>query len=276
MHDASPEVFHIERERTRASVLLRSIAGSLPLVLLLARKEFHVRYRRASFGMAWAVALPLVQAGVLAVVLDQVTTFDTPLPLAVFIYAGTLPFVYLSTTVVSAATSIVDNSHLSSRVYFPRAVLPLMVVQSNVYGLACGLGSLLVLALAVGAGLGVDVLLLVPAVALTMLLATGLGLVVSALHVYFRDVKYLVTAATTVWFYGTPIFYPLEELDGGLRSLVVANPATGMVQLHRAALGADVTSLAPSVLITVVASLALVVLGIALHARWDRVFADLL
>lgn len=269
-------VFHIDREQTSAVELVRALATSLPLVRLLARKEFHVRYRRASFGVAWAVLLPLTQAAVLAVVISKVTRFDTSPALPVFIYAGTLAFSYLTSTIVAAATSIVDNSHLSSRVYFPRAVLPLMVVQSNVYGLAGGLVALGALAMAYGEPFGLQLWLLLPAIVATVLLATGVSLVVSALHVYFRDVKYVVTAATTLWFYATPVFYPLDAIDGPLRTALTVNPATGVVQLYRAGLGGDVPALGPSLVATASISLLLLGLGLALHARWDRVFADLL
>ncbi len=268
--------FRLEREPTSVAGIVRSTVAALPLIRLLARKEFHVRYRRASFGVLWAVALPLTQALVLAVVLGRVARFDVGVSLGVFIFAGTLPFSQLTAALGAATTSIVDNTQLSSRVYFPRTVLPLMVVGSTVYGLVAGLLALGAVTVIAGESLGPEVWILLPAVALTVVFASGLALVASALHVYFRDTKYVVAAGTTVWFYATPIFYPLDELDGTLRGLLVANPATGMVQLYRAALGIDVPSLVPSLLSTVGTSVVLVVVGVALHARWDRVFADLL
>lgn len=273
---ARPDGFHLDREHTRLGDLLTSIVAAVPLIRILARKEFHVRYRRASFGVLWAVALPLTQALVLAAVLSRITRFETPIALPVFIFAGTLPFSYLTATVGAAATSIVENSQMSSRVYFPRAVLPLMVVLSNLYGLGFGLFSLAVLTVAFGETVGPELVLLVAAVGSAVLLATGIALVTSALHVYFRDVKYVVAATSTVWFYATPVFYPLDALDGTARGMLVANPATGMVQLFRASLGADVVSFAPAVLVTVGVSTAFIAVGLFLHARWDRVFADLL
>jgi lipopolysaccharide transport system permease protein len=273
-----PAGFHLDRERSRVGPLVRATLDAAPLIGLLARKDFHVRYRRAAFGVAWAIVLPLSQALVLAAVLDRVARFEVGISLGAFIFAATLPFSYLTGTIGSAATSIVDNTALSSRVYFPRLVLPLTNVVANLYGFAFGLVALGVVLVAGGDadGLGIELPLLVPALALCVALTTGLALTASALHVYFRDVKYVVAAASTVWFYATPVFYPLDALDGSARTLVVANPATGMVQLFRTALGVDVVSLGPSVAVTAAVSIATIVSGLRLLARWDRVFADLL
>ena len=262
-------------ESTPASKLVREVWDARPLLGMLARKDFFVRYRRASFGLLWAVALPLFQAAILALVLSRVVKIHTPVNYAVFVFAGMVVWAYFAASLQTASTAIVDGSDLSTKIYFPRAVLPLVPVISTGYGLVLSVVVLLVMAMAVGAPLGTNLLLLPPAVVLAGALTASLALVLAALHVYFRDVRYLVQAALLAWFYVTPVFYPLQ-LARGLAPWIRANPVTGAVELMRAAtVGADPGWL-PAVWWSLGWTAALLVVALALHRRYDRVFVDLL
>lgn len=262
-------------ERTPVVHLVRRIVRHRELLVILARKEFFTRYRRASFGLAWAVVLPLVQAMILALVLSRFVKFRTEIPYAVFVYAGMVPWSYFSQAVSAASTAIVDNSDISSRIYFPRAILPIMSAASGVYGMLAATLVLVIVALVGRVAIGPELLLLIPATALLAVLAAAVGLVLSALHVYFRDVRFLVSAGLMPLFYATPVIYPLEELPSGLRHVVSANPVSAVVQLFRAALGVGVGSLEPLIWAGAWTTVLLAV-GLGLQARRDRVFSDLL
>ncbi len=257
------------------AVLVREILGRRQLVAILARKEFFVRYRRASLGIAWAVLLPFVQASVLAVVLSRFVAFPTTTHYAVFVYAGMVAWSFFNTAVTAASTSIVDNAAITSRIYFPRALLPVVAVAAGIYGLAASVPVLIAMLLITGTGVGPEIALLVPAVALTVALATAFGLVLSALHVYFRDVRFLVAAVLLPLFYATPVFYPLSELPPRLATAVGLNPVTGVVHLFRLAIGEERVGLTP-VAVALVWLVVMGGLGLWLQARRDRVFADLL
>jgi ABC-type polysaccharide/polyol phosphate export permease len=266
----------MEGEATTLGRLGAELWASRSLIAMLARKDFFVRYRRASFGLLWAVGLPVFQAAVLAVVFSQVVRIETGPPYVVFLFAAYVPWSYFSLTLGAAATAIVDNSGLASKIYFPRAALPLTTVLTNLYGSAVTLAVLLGLTVAYGVGIGPAVVLLVPAVALLVMLTGSMSLLASATHVYFRDVRYVTQAAMTVWFYVTPVLYPLDRVPGGIAPLVKLNPMTGVVELFRAAtVGADPGWL-PTVAVSVVWSLACLAGALVLHRRYDRVFADLL
>ena len=256
--------------------LVSDVWSSRQLLGILARKDFYVRYRRASLGLFWAVGLPLFQALVLAVVFSRVVKIHTGTNFAVFVLAGMVGWTYFSNTLSAASTSIVDGSGLSTRIYFPRVILPLVSVAANLYGYFITLVILLVLSVALGVGLGVGVLWLVPATALLVVLTAGACLVTSALHVYFRDVRYIVTAAVIGWFYLTPVFYPLHLAHGAIHALVAANPVTGVVELLRAATAGADPQWGWTVVISLGWAAALLVVGGALHRRYNRVFTDLL
>lgn len=260
--------------RTPARRLLRDVVASRGLVLTLGRKNFFVQYRRASLGLAWAVGLPLVQAAVLAVVFSRIARFDVA-HYAVFVLSGMVAFAFFQSTLVAGATSIVDNAGLSSKVYFPRAVLPLAQCVTGAYALGVGIAVLVAVALASGAPVGTRTLLLVPATALLVVLSTAFALVLSVAHVYLRDTKYLVQAAALAWLWLTPVVYPYTALDGWLRTLVAVNPVTGVVQLFHAAFVPDVGPLWLA-WISLGWAAALAAGALVLHCAYDRVLADLL
>ena len=267
--------FSLSGPSTPLRELVRGVWESRSLLALLSRKEFFVRYRRASFGMVWAVVLPLLQAIVLAVVVSKFVRFDTPGNFTLFVFAGTLAWSFFSQTISGGTTSIVDNADMSAKIYFPRAVFPLVVVGAGLYGLV--ISGVILIGFVVGAGELVPVrLLLLPcALAVLVSLSAAAALLLAALQVYFRDMKYLVQAALLPWFYLTPIFYPLDRI-GGLRTLVEANPVTGAVELLRAAtIGAE-HGWTVSLLWTAVWTVALVVVAAAVHRRHDRIMSDLL
>jgi lipopolysaccharide transport system permease protein len=268
--------FELRGERTPLGELVVELWRSRSLISILARKEFFVRYRRASFGLFWAVGLPLFQAIVLAVVFSRIVKIETGTSYAAFVYSGMVAWSFFNGTLTAAATSIVDGANLTSRIYFPRAVLPLVSITANAYGFAVNAVVLVLLCLVSGVSIGPEIVMLVPAVALLLVLLAGFALVLSALHVYFRDVRYLVAAVTTAWFYVTPVLYPVRLAPGALRAVVKANPVTGIVELFRfATVGAD-PGWGTMVAVTGIWTAALVALGLALHCRFNRVFADLL
>ena len=272
---AASQGFDLRGEANPLKLLLRELFRSKDLIRILARKEFFVRYRRASFGVFWAVALPLVQAAVLAAVLSRFVRFATTVNYTVFVFAGTMAWTFFSGGITSGTTSIVDNSSLSSKIYFPRLVFPLVSVLSGLYGLAVSAAVLMGLTLATEHTIGIEVLLLIPAIAALTALTIAFAAVGSALQVYFRDVKWLLSAAMVPWFYVTPVVYPIE-VTGRLQPYIEANPATGVVELFRAAtVGADpgwLTSLWWTLGWTTV----MLVIGLAIHRRYDRVLSDLL
>lgn len=259
---------------TSPAALGRELLRSTELCLTLARKDFFVRYRRAVLGIVWAVALPALQAVVLAVILSRVARIHVH-HYAIFILSGIVAWTYFSSTLGAASTSIVDNSSLSSRIYFPRAVLPISACLSNLFAMVISFAITIVVAVATGVVPGLKMLYIVPGVALIFLLTASVTLVLSALHVYFRDVKYAVQAGLLVWFYVTPVFYPVTLLHGLARRAVEANPVSGCVELFQAAvLGTRVSGL--SVAYTAAFTAVFLVAAVFLHCRHDRTFADLL
>ncbi len=267
--------FELTGDQSSIRELLVGAWAHRHLILILARKDFFVRYRRATFGLLWAAAIPLLQASVLAFVVARFANFDTGTNYTLYVLSGTVGWSTFSGAIGAGSTSIVDGAGLSTKIYFPRLVFPLVTIATGAYTLGIGTVVLLFVTIVSGEGLGSHTLYLVPATAATLFLAASFCLVLSALHVYFRDTRYLVQAALLVWLYLTPVIYPLEAI-GDARAFVEANPVTGVVELYRAAtVGADEGWGVP-LLWTAGWMAILTVIGLLLHRRFDRVFSDLL
>jgi ABC-type polysaccharide/polyol phosphate export permease len=268
--------FELTGESTPVRVLGRQIWDSRDLIAMLARKDFFVRYRRASFGLLWAVLLPLLQAIVLAIVFAKVAKIHVSgVNYTVFIFSGMISWTFFSTVFGAGSTSIVDSSGMTAKIYFPRAILPLVTAGSTLYGFAITVLILIGLCIATGVDLGVSILLLIPGTIIMTVLAVAFAEVFSALHVYFRDMRFVVQAMLLVWFYVTPIIYPLTQV-GNLAKYLRINPVTGVVEMFRAAtVGAD-PNWVTTLWWTLGWTAGLLIIAVLLHRRFNRVFADLL
>ncbi|HEU5033454.1 MAG TPA: ABC transporter permease [Mycobacteriales bacterium] len=268
---------------TPVRALLTTTWRTRAVLFVLARKDFVARYRRTSLGLLWALALPLVQAVVLAAVFTRVVHVGSAVrhaqggpgfSYAVFVYAGIVGWSYFSSTMPAASTAVVDNSGLAGKIYFPRLMLPLLAVATGIYPLLISLGLLLGMALLLQHSVGPEFLLVLPATVLTVAVTAGFGVALSALHVYFRDVRFVVQAVMSVLFYATPVIYSLANVPSSVRLLLALGPMAGPVELFRmATVGAD------SAWPQAVAGgcgwfVVLGAIGVWLHSRFDRVFVD--
>lgn len=241
---------------------------------MLARKDFQTRYKRASFGVLWAVAVPLLQGVVMAVVFSRIVKLGAGRDdYGAYVFGGVVAFSYFGTTLTAGTTSIVDGSNLTDKVWFPRVLLALVPVAANLVSLFVSILVLIAILPLIGGSFTPALLLVVPGILLLVAFTTALTLVASALHVYFRDVRFLVQAALLVWMYMTPIIYP-KDLLGGLAGWVDLNPLTGVVTLfHKATVGGTEPWLRP-VGFSLLATVLLGAVGLEAQRRHDRLFVD--
>lgn len=279
MTTAAP-VLDLQGERTPIPRLVKDFWAHRDLLTMLARQDYRSRYRSASLGLVWAVTLPMLQGLVIAVVFSQLTGGGLTKLYIPYVVSGVTIYGYFSSSLTAASTAIVDNAAIAGRLYFPRLVLPMIAPSANLPGLAISTALALVLTLAVGGGPGWWVLLLPAAALLAWLLVVSAGALLSMLHVYSRDVRYIVQAAMLVLFYGTPIIYFLEA-ESGVRALpsnlvpfVLANPATGVVQLNRLVVTGQAAHVGVAVAVTLGWVLVLTVLTLLSYSRRERVACD--
>lgn len=246
---------------------------------MLARKQFNVRYKRAAFGVLWAVAVPAIQALTLAVVFSHLVNARNGYSYAAYVVVAVLGWGYFNQCLASGSSAIVDGSSLADKLWFPRSILVLAECLANLPGLLISVVLFLILLPLFGVDFAWHTLLLIPAILLLVTFCTVLCLSLAALHVYFRDVRYLVSASLLVLFYLTPIAYPQRRLVH-FGAWLDFNPLTGLANLfHLAAVGHPAlwaTDLTRSVLVTIGVTIVLAVAALEAHRRHDRLFVDLL
>lgn len=254
-------------------VLVSDLVRARSLVAMLARQDFAARYRSAVLGLAWTVALPLLQGIVLAIVFTRIVKVQTDQPYVAFVLVGIASWAYLNGSISAASTSIVDGGSLATKLYFPRLVLPAIAPTSNLAGYAISMVVGVVVAVAQTGRVPPQLLLLPAAMVLAYLLAIAVSACAALLHVFFRDMRYLVTAVLLVAFYGTPVIYPLE-LAGQLAPFVLANPATGVVQLTRWCVFGDADSLGVALAWTLGWTALLTAVALRAYGRHERTACD--
>ncbi len=199
------------------------------LLCTLAFKELKVRYKSSWLGFLWSLVVPLSLMGVFIIVFRYLMKFDiTP----TFLLTALFPWTFFSLSIASVTGSFVDNGNLIKKVNFPRELLPASVVLANFINFALSMLVLLLFDITWS-----PYLFAVPLVMLLQFIFTfGLALIVAATQVYCRDTRYIVEITLLLWFYLTPIFYPLELVQGISKELLyvfLLNPMAGLTVLYR-------------------------------------------
>ncbi|HET9691419.1 MAG TPA: ABC transporter permease [Acidimicrobiales bacterium] len=212
--------------------VLAEYSRSRDLFTNLTLRELRSRYKRSFLGWTWSLINPLTYMVIYTVVFGYVLKVRVlhghPSGLsafALFLLAGLLPWNFFTSAVNGSVGSLVAASNLIKKSYFPRALLPAATVASALVSHLIEMGLLLVAVLAFGNYRALYLLpFVVLLIALVTIFATGLGLALSAANVYFRDVEHFLGIAFMVWFYLTPIVYPVTYLHGSTLTLIKLNP----------------------------------------------------
>jgi lipopolysaccharide transport system permease protein len=177
----------------------------------------------------------------------------------------------------NSSTSLVSNSSLISKIYFPRLVLPLSTLASTLVNTAISFGIMLVLLVIYDIGVSIQLLLLPLWLLLAVMLGTGIGLVITSLAVSYRDVNYATPVFTSLLLYLSPVAYSLDAVPANLRDLYLLNPLTSIVEGARwSLLGTDTLPPAWALAYTVAITLGAVIAGVAVFTRLEPGFADVI
>jgi lipopolysaccharide transport system permease protein len=248
----------------------RSLAG------FLALRDLKVRYKQAAFGAAWAVLQPLIGVVVFTVVFRRLAKVPSDgIPYQVFAFLGLAVWAYVSSGVTKAAQSLVSNSPLVTKVYFPRVLAPLAAVLPGLLDLAL---SLVVLGglMAVARLAPTWAALTLPFWVLALLVVTlGVGIWLGALNVQYRDVNQAITLLVQLWLFLSPVAYPSSLVPDAWRPLYALNPLTGILDGFRwALLGAPWPG--PTLAISLTVAAALLASSLVYFQRVERRFADVI
>ncbi len=246
------------------------------LLWFLMVRDVKVRYKQAALGVVWVVLQPLTMMAVFSVIFSRLANIPTDgVPAPLFLFAGLLPWVYFSSAVANASNSLIGSASLVSKVYFPRMLLPSAAVGAALVDFAISAMLLAGLMLIYEQPISPQIILLLPLTVLLVLLVLAVGIVMSALNVKYRDVRYVIPFVLQVGMFITPVIFPLSFAPEKWRALFYLNPMTGIVSGIRAAVfGLDlpIAAMSSSVLITAV----LLVVSVTVFRHMERTFADVI
>ncbi len=246
------------------------------LLGFLAWRDVRVRYRQTLLGAAWALIEPFVSVVLFTLVFNRLAGLDSgSIPYPLYCYAAVLLWTYFSRALRATTVSLVANSALVTKAYFPRLVLPLSGLLATVVDFACALVMYFVLVAYYGVTPSISILTLPIWVLLAALNALGVGLVLASINVRFRDVSQAVPFMTQMWMFATPVAYPLATIPAQWQGLYLLNPMVGVVEGMRWALLPDY-SFDPALLASSIGvGIIMLLVGLAWFRRTQRRFADI-
>ena len=227
----------IEPKRGWVGFDLQEVWRYRELLYFLALREIQLRYKQTLLGAAWAILQPLLAMVVFTLIFSKVAKLPSDgVPYAVFSYCALVPWTYFANALSLSGNSLVGSANLISKVYFPRLIIPGASILAGT--LDFGIAFLVLLGMMLYYGIAPDWgVLLVPVLLLmTMGVALGVGLWLSAMNVQYRDVRYAIPFMIQLWMFATPIVYPLSLVPERYRSLVALNPMAGIIEGYRAAM----------------------------------------
>ena len=246
------------------------------LLIFLVWRDLKVRYAQTVLGIGWAVLQPLLSVVVFTVVFGRFAKVPSDgVPYAVFALAAVVPWNYFSNAFSLSSSSLVTNSNLISKVYFPRLVIPLAPVLAGLVEYAIGLVVLAVLMAIYRIVPSPTVLALPLLLLLTMATAAGVGCWLSALNIQFRDVKHLVPFIAQIWMFASPVVYPASLVPARFRTIYALNPMAGIIEGGRVAILGSAPMPWGMLATSAVSAFALLATGVMYFRRTERLFADI-
>lgn len=244
------------------------------LVHGLAVKDLKVQYKSAALGFLWALLNPLALTLILTFVFSAILRVPIE-QYPLFLLTGLFPWMFLSHSLSSSTSSIVDHAALIKKVPFPTEVIPISIVMSKLVNFLLQLLILLVLLLIFRQSVTWSLVTLPVLVLVHVLFATGVSLMAAALNVHYRDVKFIVDSSLVAWFYATPIVYSLAMVPDALRGWYLINPMAGFISWYRAILLEGHLPDPGVVMSTVVMAIGMLVAGVFVFRQHKPNFADL-
>lgn len=249
----------------------RELAG------FLAWRDVKVRYKQAALGVAWAVIQPLIQTVLLTFVFGKLAKMpDGGLPYPLIVLCGLLPWGLFTGAFSGAGNSLVGNSHLISKIYFPRLLVPVSALAVAMVDFCVMLTLALPIIWAFGVTLGWQILLLPAFILLALTIALGAGLWITALTVRFRDFRFITPFILQIGVFVTPVGYRTDFMPNW-RDLLALNPLAGVVDGMRwCLLGGRTNLYLPGLGMSLLVAAILVVSGVWYFRRTERQFADII
>ncbi|HUU69819.1 MAG TPA: ABC transporter permease [Planctomycetota bacterium] len=255
---------------------LREIWQYRELFYFLVWRDVKVRYKQTVLGAAWAVIQPFFSMVVFTLFFQRLANMPSDgIPYPIFSYSALIPWTYFSTAISTAGNSLVANSNLLTKVYFPRVAVP----ASSAFGGIVDFSIASVVLLAIMAYYRFSPqwsLLLWPVLVVPLVvLALGVGMFMAALNVRYRDIRYALPFFVQIWLFVTPIIYPTSIIPEKFRVLMFLNPLAGIIEGFRACVFPQREINWALLSVSIVTTVVIFIVGALYFRKTERTFADI-
>lgn len=259
---------------------LKELIQYKDLIVMFVKRDFKTMYKQTILGPLWIIINPLLTTLMFTVVFGNIANISTDgMPQIVFYMLGTTVWTYFSSCLTKTSSTFTGNAAIFGKVYFPRLVTPISTVISGLINF--GVQFLMFLGFMAyfmikGSPIEPNLWILITPLLLVELaaLALGFGIIISSMTTKYRDLAVLVTFGVQLWMYATPVVYPASQIGGKLKTLMMLNPVSPIVESFRYAfLGSG--SIPWNYLgISVVTTLVVLFAGVVLFSRVEKTFMD--
>lgn len=246
------------------------------LVYFMTWRDLKVRYKQTLLGASWAVLQPFMTMVVFSIFfggLAQVPSDNVPYP--IFSFTALLPWTLFSKALLDASKSLVSSSHIITKIYFPRIILPLATILAGIVDFLIAFVVLLGMMVFYQVSPTIHIWTLPLFLLLALVTAMGVGLWLSALNVLYRDINYATHFITQFWMFITPIVYSASMIPDQWRLIYSLNPMAGVVNGFRWALLGVGSPPGLDLLVSVTVAFVLLISGLFFFKRTERLFADM-
>ncbi len=254
---------------------LRELWDYRELLYFFVWRDVKVRYKQTLLGASWAILQPVFAMVVFSLFFGRLARMPSDgIPYPLFVFTGLVPWMFFANAIGQASESLVANSNLIKKVYFPRLCVPLASVMAGLVDFGIGFIVLLMFVAWYGIVPSATIILVPVFLFLAVLTALGVTTWLSALNVQYRDVRYIIPFLVQFWLFATPIAYPSSLLSEPWRTLYGINPMVGVVEGFRWALLGTQVNPGPMLLVSGIVTLSATITGAFYFRRMEKTFAD--
>jgi lipopolysaccharide transport system permease protein len=246
------------------------------LFYYLAWRDVLVRYKQTAVGIAWSLLKPIITLGVFTVVFGFLAKFPNEgAPYPILVLCGLLPWQFFANCFSDASNSIIANSNIISKVYFPRIIIPISSTLGNIIDFLITFSLLMIMLFFYGMTPTLHILTIPLFLGLALLLSLGLGLMISAINVKYRDFKYLIPVILQAGLYLSPVGFSSHIVPEKWHFIYSLNPLVGIIDGFRwAIIGGNINTLYPSLCFSLFWSFFFLLIGISYFRKSEKKFVD--
>jgi lipopolysaccharide transport system permease protein len=274
---SSPSLTTIKPASKWPTINFRELWAYRELLFILAWRDVSVRYKQSAVGIGWAILQPLMMMIIFTIVFGKFAKLPSEgMPYTIYVFCALLPWNYFARSLADSSNSLVGSSHLVTKVYFPRLILPLSKVFAGLIDFAIGFVILLGMMVWYGVAPTIGILFLPLFMLVAMLVSLGVGLWLTAINVKYRDMVFVVPFLVQFWMYASPVAYSATIVPEKYQWIYGLNPMVGVIEGFRWAMLGKESPNIEMMLVSLVGILILLVGGLFYFKHMERTFADVI